>query len=875
MRMSADYSPTRGQTSLEYLLLLAVVAVVVIASFGPGSLISQVHDSAQDYYKTVTRAIMGENPQPINGGWCPIQCPSGSGPTTIYQACECPAPAFGGASCAGSGSVSCSGTTACGPCPPGQVCNSAGNCVCANNLDCSSIPNSSPDPTCTKCECWANYCWNGFACVPGNDCTCAPNCLGKNCGADDGCGGACLTGNCPFGQHCTVNGCESLCLACQTWNGSSCVTTTPCGSNNCGFDSCNNSCGTCPPPGQPTLTTCSSTGGSAGICVACGDCIVSAECGSNLGTSTICGSVCIGTANQCTPPKFCQNDTCTCGACVSNFECGPLSTNPNDAYDSCGNHCIPPCAAVDPVNGCSCNSPQDIASGDTTCNLAQGICVCTAQANSCASNFECGPLSASSGNAYDSCGNHCTPPCAAVDPVNGCSCNTPQDISSGDTTCNNSLGICVCTPLANSCVSNFECGPLSASSGDAYDSCGNHCTPPCAAVDPVNGCSCNTPQDIASGNTTCNNSLGTCGCTPVKACPVSNGCGTDSCQKSCGTCPNGEACNVTDGSPGSCICVTPGICPPGAVCGPDTCGNPNGCNPNNPNPACTVNQICTAGKCVCVPNCPAGSTCATDDGCGGKCVTCTGNMTCQSGVCACTSIQTDCNNTCVNLNNDNNNCGSCGNACTGGMTCQNGVCACPAGETNCGGTCVNEQNDNNNCGSCGNVCPAGKTCENGVCVCTPNICPTGAVCGPDTCGNPDGCGTCPGGETCSSSGLCTATYTVHISDYANCRTCSAVCSSFHLAGECGQLSDCNGKMQGCVLNNSSFSPCVQNPNDGTTNCGACVSETITAGSPCVNGINYIYPVDQSISNQLVGQCGNSSTQAIPESADDTYQVVCK
>ena len=36
MRMSVAYSPTRGQTSLEYLLLLAVVAVMVIASFRPG-----------------------------------------------------------------------------------------------------------------------------------------------------------------------------------------------------------------------------------------------------------------------------------------------------------------------------------------------------------------------------------------------------------------------------------------------------------------------------------------------------------------------------------------------------------------------------------------------------------------------------------------------------------------------------------------------------------------------------------------------------------------------------------------------------------------------------------------------------------------------
>jgi Flp pilus assembly pilin Flp len=108
MKIPVAHSLTRGQTSLEYLLLLAVVAVVVIASFGPGSLISKVHDSAQDYFSSVTRVIMGENPKPINGAWCPITCPSGSGPTTIFAACECPAPAFGGAPCLGSGQVNCS-----------------------------------------------------------------------------------------------------------------------------------------------------------------------------------------------------------------------------------------------------------------------------------------------------------------------------------------------------------------------------------------------------------------------------------------------------------------------------------------------------------------------------------------------------------------------------------------------------------------------------------------------------------------------------------------------------------------------------------------------------------------------------------------------
>lgn len=118
-------NPCRGQTALEYLLLMAVVAVVVIASFKPGSLISQVHDASQGYYNTVTRVIMGvgsdAKPAKINGGWCSVTCPAGgiNNFQNIYSVCGCPQPAFGGDYCPGVGTtVTCpaggtSGTSAC------------------------------------------------------------------------------------------------------------------------------------------------------------------------------------------------------------------------------------------------------------------------------------------------------------------------------------------------------------------------------------------------------------------------------------------------------------------------------------------------------------------------------------------------------------------------------------------------------------------------------------------------------------------------------------------------------------------------------------------------------------------------------------------
>lgn len=82
----------KGQSALEYLLLLGLVSIVVFFAFAPGGFMTQVRGKSNEYYEKVARVIMGENPAPINGGWC---SPSASG----YRTCECPAPAFGGQPC--------------------------------------------------------------------------------------------------------------------------------------------------------------------------------------------------------------------------------------------------------------------------------------------------------------------------------------------------------------------------------------------------------------------------------------------------------------------------------------------------------------------------------------------------------------------------------------------------------------------------------------------------------------------------------------------------------------------------------------------------------------------------------------------------------
>ena len=99
-----------GQTALEYLLLFAIVAAAVLFSFK--NFLPQVRNSSEGYYNSVTRVIMGENPRPIDGGWCPWEpcVPSVNGvagTTTSYRTCQCPTPAFGGADCPGAGNKSC------------------------------------------------------------------------------------------------------------------------------------------------------------------------------------------------------------------------------------------------------------------------------------------------------------------------------------------------------------------------------------------------------------------------------------------------------------------------------------------------------------------------------------------------------------------------------------------------------------------------------------------------------------------------------------------------------------------------------------------------------------------------------------------------
>lgn len=673
MLMPAAERSKLGQTSIEYLLLLAVVAVIVIASFRQGSLITQVHDSAAGYYNSVTQVIMGKNPSPINGGWCPVTCPSGTGPATLFGSCECPAPAFGGTPCSGSGAggsatttetcgagqtcpgafqVECSGVTSCS-CPTGQICNSSGQCVCGDGLVCCDSNNQPPgcsgpagsvtNTQCTQCICPNGTQYQGPA--PG---TCSPIC-GQVCTVWNG--SACVPETCPGNQYCDTtpgqgyglcqciagtywNGviCTPYCTqACTSWNGSACVPTV-CQPPSAGLY-CNPQDGQCECPAPYICwngSKCVLPSGN-GTC----NCTPQVPCPSSNGCSTdSCGNQC----GSCPSPEVCSSNTsgtpgtcsgstgCQPGTCVVSAPCGS-----NLGIDSnCGTVC------VGQANQC----PVSQQGQQENCNFGQCIC------GTCTPIWPCG-----SSAGFDSCGNSCT--------VTPGVCPTGDECSGSNT--------CVCAPNGT-CTPIWPCG-----SSAGYDNCGN----PCTAVPGT----CQTGQICDAGNTCVCQSNGIC----MPIWPCGSSAGFDNCGNSCtavpGTCPSGQTCNAGN----TCSCQSNGICMPiwpcGSSAGFDNCGN----------------------SCVAVPGtCPVGQSCS--------------------------------NNTCINCTPD----GSC-----------TAPCGSTSGTDNCGEPCTTSQP--------GTTCPVGETCTAGTCVCTtPGICPAGAVCGPDTCGNANGCNgpnACPTGESCTN-GVC-------------------------------------------------------------------------------------------------------------------------
>jgi len=242
--------------------------------------------------------------------------------------------------------------------------------------------------------------------------------------------------------------------------------------------------------------------------------------------------------------------------------------------------------------------------------------------------------------------------------------------------------------------------------------------------------------------------------------------------------------------------------------------------------ACEANDSCEAGVCVkncfladqtlCNGECVIFGTDASNCGsCGTACdagVACvegacgSGTPVCTGGACSCTSVQSACNDTCVNTSTNALHCGECNNKCDTGKSCEGGSCTCEPGTNECSGSCVDFQDDRSNCGTCGTTCKTGQSCSSGVCECSggKNLCGDSCVnvqTDENNCGT---CGTsCTATETCESGSCVCATGETSCSnecvdtqdDANNCGTCGTKCTGSEacVEGQCQDADGCGGK----------------------------------------------------------------------------------
>lgn len=322
---------SRGQTAMEYLLILTVVAILTLISFN--TLIPAIRDSQDNvknprgFFTKVDRVILGEHPNPINGGWCPVECPApGScGDQYRYRVCECPAPAFGGKFCQadalGLDQVTCPGVTACG---------SAG-----------------APASCLVWEPWG-ACSSSDCGTPGTQLRFCQQCAPEGCPAPQS--QNCYGDQCPTGQACKNNSCvNNPCTGTIPAHSTSCPICSGTVTTNCNIapedtvtpytlsDSCN--------PESSCQTTCALISGKQyvslnGQCVYC--------VGFQPANTTLCPNSPVpnGTtdrfnlASDCNSPKacqvVCQNGSALVGSsCLKDCICNTSKCTNNSKTITC------------------------------------------------------------------------------------------------------------------------------------------------------------------------------------------------------------------------------------------------------------------------------------------------------------------------------------------------------------------------------------------------------------------------------------------------------------------------------------------------------------------------------------------------------------
>lgn len=619
----------RAQSGLEYLLLCALVSFVVFMSLAPGKFMTNTQTASQTYFDKVTSAIQGQNPQPINGGWCEWSLCADN---NQYRTCECPSPAFGGAQCAGSNWQQCnsggpppinggwSAWSACSvPCGSGVQTRTCTNPTPAHGgHDCSGLDGGNSTRPCVVGNCpvdggwsdWSDWSACNVNCGTGTQtrtrtCTNPPPafggrpCIGnpsdiQPCTMPTCCGNGRIDGPeaCDSGANCNPLTCQCPpdwipdgmlgCMQCpagQVYRNGNC---TYCGNSryDAGLEQCDDGGVFC------DIDTCTcipnSISNGAGSCRCLPTYIFTGN------ACTHCGNFALDSPEECDSGNWCDGachcpDTtwitdglsppgCICppGTYQEGTTCVPYCGNGryDPAQEQCESGMSPLCQPV----SCTCvvNSSPDGA-GRCTCNAGYHV---GGDGRSCALN----------------CGDGIIQPPEECDRSAGClpncTCDATLYYSDGAGRCLLYCGNATCEPArgenCETCVADCACGPMQ-SCNSTTGACDNTCG--------SGGCQ-------AEFNENCQNCPTDCACPALQAC--SNGtcvasCGNSNCQSALG-----ENCDT---------CASDCACGPLTRCFGGTCWNTcgvDGCQPE-------FGENCTTcGDCVC----PGGSYCNT-----GSCVT--------------------------------------------------------------------------------------------------------------------------------------------------------------------------------------------------------------------------------------------------------------
>lgn len=476
----------------------------------------------------------------------------------------------------------CVATCNCGDCGPNGECVN-NQCVCAP--DCAGKACGDDDGCGGQCDV---QCPEGgqYDCRPDNVgdfvCQCVGSCTGKACGADDGCGNEC-NGSCAMsGDACTqISAGDYECQCnpqCPNPAGQQCGSPNTCNTGYCDIEDCADS-------GE----TCNSTGSGMYACVCpaanqqcSGDC-----CPAPTDTCRTDAQPGTGTTGATTGPEACcpSSDSCTepgrTNVCCTGNGLSCVDSNNNGQTDSC-------CTAARQCN-------------DTTGAEVNQMC--------CASGEQCMDTSIDADTQREQC---C--PQAQI-------CNEIGTCCSGGTYCATRPGggndMCCPTGTFNcdgACVAGCNgVAPNACNDGTAGNEfccaaneilCDGRCEPRCASGQTQHLCNDGIPDNeecCASNVQRCpgaaNNSGGTAACCilPEDECKTAAGEAPICCSDEQSFCNDSGAC-----------------CPNPEICIGDADGN------DNNDRCCTSGQVLDGTGQCCTPTCPDPSTipCGTLDSCG-------------------------------------------------------------------------------------------------------------------------------------------------------------------------------------------------------------------------------------------------------------------